>query len=153
MSADPSKPAVIDRRYNFPTQPRYLSCYAQTIMKNPTSLMKFACAALLLLASNLILAAAQGPAVPRLFPANNAVGISPDTPLKITFASPPVLGAGGKIQICETATKAVIETIDVSSPTATKTIGGLPDFKYYPVIITGNEAAIFPKNGSLAYNK
>ncbi len=120
-------------------------------MRIPSYLLKLAVPALLLLVPSLGLAAAQG--VPKLFPAQNAVGISPDTPLKLTFASPPVLGASGKIQICETATKAVVETIDVSSPTATKTIGGLPGFKYYPVIITGNEAAIFPKNGSLAYNK
>jgi pectin methylesterase-like acyl-CoA thioesterase len=96
--------------------------------------------------------AAQAPGV-KLFPTSGSANICPDTPLKLTFGSPVSLSGSGRIQIVDAATHAVVETIDTSSPTATKTIGGLPDFKYYPVIVTGNQAAIYPKNGILAYNK
>jgi len=87
------------------------------------------------------------------FPAPGAVNVCPDTPLRLTFDSPPVLGTAGKIQIHDAADDRVVETIDVISPTALKTIGGYPNFKYYPVIITGNVAAIYPLNGELACGK
>ena len=44
------------------------------------------------------------------------------------------------------------DSIDLSVR-ATKTIGGQPNFRYYPVIIAGREADIYPRNGSLAYGK
>ena len=69
------------------------------------------------------------------------------------FFAPPTLGSAGKIRIVDAADNRVVEAIDVSSPTATKTIGGLPDYKYYPIIIAGHEATIFPKNGELAYGR
>jgi pectin methylesterase-like acyl-CoA thioesterase len=122
-------------------------------MNPPTLLAKFAGTAIFLLAFNLRLAAAQNPDAPQLFPSAGATQVCPDTPLKITFASVPALGAVGKIQVFDAGTRAVIETIDISSPTATKTIGGFPDFKYYPVIVTGREAAIYLQNGALAYGK
>jgi pectin methylesterase-like acyl-CoA thioesterase len=90
---------------------------------------------------------------PQLFPRANATAVCPDTPLHLTFASPPTLGAGGKIEIFDAATRALVESIDVSSPTAEKTIGGLDHCRYYPVIVAGNEASIYPRNGVLAWNK
>lgn len=113
-------------------------------------LVTFAGAALLAFsapASRAALAATQ------LFPAAGATAISPDTPLRLTFATPPTLGARGKIQIFDAATKAVVEAIDISSPTATQDIGGVPGYKYRPAIITGNQVAIYPKHGALAYNR
>ena len=92
-------------------------------------------------------------AAPDLFPAANATNVCPDTPLRLTFATPQVLGASGKIQIRDAALNAVVETIDVSSPTNTKTIGGSPNYKYYPVIVSGRQATIYPKNGGLTYGK
>ncbi|HTT55584.1 MAG TPA: pectinesterase family protein [Opitutaceae bacterium] len=85
------------------------------------------------------------------FPAPNAVNVCPDTPLRLTFPAPPTLGAAGRIRIIDAADQRVVETIDVSAPTATQAIGGLPDYKYHPVIIAGREATIYPKNGELAY--
>ncbi|HWA10664.1 MAG TPA: pectinesterase family protein [Opitutaceae bacterium] len=108
---------------------------------------------LLLALSIAPVAAAAGSAPTKFFPVSNSANICPDTPLRLTFASAPTLGASGKIQIFDAASKAVVDTIDVSSPTATKTIGGLPDYKYYPVIITDNEAVIYPRNNILEYNK
>ena len=122
-------------------------------MENPSLLAKFAAAFILLLATVLHLPAAQTASATTLFPAASAAHVCPDTPLKLTFASAPVLGTAGKIQVFDASTRAIVETIDVSSPTATKTIGGFPDFKYYPVIVTGREAAIYLKNSALAYDK
>jgi pectin methylesterase-like acyl-CoA thioesterase len=53
--------------------------------------------------------------------------------------------------VTETGSGAVIESIDASRKTATKTIGGFPDFVYYPITLSGNEAEI-PLSG-LAYGK
>jgi pectin methylesterase-like acyl-CoA thioesterase len=86
-------------------------------------------------------------------PAPNATGVSPDAPLRLTFKRPPSLGVAGNIQIHDASTNAVVDTIDLSLPTPTKNIGGFDDFKYLPIIITGNRAAIYPRNGSLTYNK
>jgi len=122
-------------------------------VENPSLLAKLARTATLLLAVSLRLPAAQTSSATTLFPAAGAAHVCPDTPLKLTFASVPVLGAAGKIQVFDAGTRAVVETIDVSSPTATKTIGGFPDFKYYPVIVSGREAAIYLKNSALAYDK
>jgi len=88
-----------------------------------------------------------------LFPAASAQGVCADTPLRIVFATPPTLGSGGKIRIFDASNDAPVETIDVSSPTATQSIGGLANYKYYPIIITGNQAAIYPHNGTLSYDK
>jgi pectin methylesterase-like acyl-CoA thioesterase len=88
-----------------------------------------------------------------MFPATAADGVCADTPLRIVFASAPAMGKAGKIRIFDAANDMPVETIDVSSPTATQTIGGLSNYKYYPVIIGGNEAAIYPHNGALSYGK
>jgi pectin methylesterase-like acyl-CoA thioesterase len=88
-----------------------------------------------------------------LFPAPGAANVCPDTPLKITFAGPVSLGASGKIQVFDADTKAVIETIDVATPVATQPIGGLADFRYYPVTFQDNHAEIHLHNGALAYGK
>ncbi|MEO7414668.1 MAG: pectinesterase family protein [Opitutaceae bacterium] len=84
------------------------------------------------------------------FPAAGAKNVNPDTPLRLTFKAPPIVGVG-KIQVFDTANNTLIEAIDVAVPVASKTIGGLPDFKYTPVIVTGNVAEIFLKNHALDY--
>lgn len=85
------------------------------------------------------------------FPARGAQNVCPDTPLRLTFDDPPSLGAQGKIHIIDTATGRDADTIDVSSRTATKTIGTEPNFVYYPVIVAGRVATLYPRNGALAY--
>src|SRR5262249_17506908 len=87
-----------------------------------------------------------------MFPKSGAKDVCPDTPLRLTFSSPPLVGAG-KIQVFDADGDALIETIDVAEPTKTKTIGGFPNFKYYPVLIAGNEAAIYLPDGALGYGK
>lgn len=87
------------------------------------------------------------------FPAPGATNACPDTPLRLTFASPPTLGTSGKIHIVDSATGLDVETIDLGARVATQAVGGEPDFRYYPVIISGREALIHPKNGALHYGK
>jgi pectin methylesterase-like acyl-CoA thioesterase len=85
------------------------------------------------------------------FPAPNATEVCPDTPLRLTFGTAPVRGTTGKIHVVDTATGRDVDTIDMSTPVATKTIGGEPNYRYYPVIISGREATLYPRNGALEY--
>ena len=90
--------------------------------------------------------------VTALHPSNGAKEICPDTPLRITFASLPLVGAG-KVQLFDAATDTVVETIEVSTRLRTKSIGSIPNFNYYPVLITGNEVALYLPDNSLGYAK
>src|SRR3954453_10854248 len=76
-----------------------------------------------------------------LFPAPGAKDVCPDTPLRIRFPRTPVVGVG-KIEVRDSADDSAVATIDVTSPTRTRTIGGLPNFRDHPVIVVGDEAAI-----------
>jgi pectin methylesterase-like acyl-CoA thioesterase len=87
-----------------------------------------------------------------LFPTPGAKGVCPDTPLRIRFQDTPLAGSG-KIEVIDSADHSVVATIDVASPTRTRTIGGLPNFRYFPVIISSSEAAIFLPGNTLGYNK
>ncbi len=130
-------------------------------------------------------------------PANNAVGVNPDTHLVLTFSSPPTLGKSGQIRIYDAADHHLVDTLDLSipagpdpsrripptpsttvsvldpaiptSPTTTTpavrtepidlhnyqltTIGDLPGFHFYPVIIHSNVATIYPHNNVLRYGR
>jgi hypothetical protein len=150
--------------------------------------------ALCALAAIAALTAAHGEGTVKLFPANHAVRVSPDTHLVLTFASPPALGKSGQIRIYDAADHHLVDTLDLSvpagpdpshrvtsppasaliqgpgdptSPTTTTpavrttpadlhnyqltTIGGLADFHFYPVIIHGSIATIYPHNNVLRY--
>ncbi len=96
-------------------------------------------------------------------PAAGATNVCIDTQLHLTFDGPPVLAKSGVIQIIDNA-GAVVDSIDVNVltrykiadinvPTHSKIIGGMDNFKYYPVLIKGNEAVIAFKNSILAYGK
>jgi pectin methylesterase-like acyl-CoA thioesterase len=95
-------------------------------------------------------AASQTAAV--LFPAADAKDVCPDTPLKITFTSVPVVGSG-KIEVLDASNNTVVESIDLSASTHSKTIGGIPNFNYRPVLISDKQAAIYLLNHALDYNK
>jgi pectin methylesterase-like acyl-CoA thioesterase len=87
------------------------------------------------------------------FPAPSVGGVSPDTPLRLSFSSPPTQGEAGKIEIHDAADNRMVDAIDVSATSATQTIGGVTNFKYHPVLIEGNVAWIFPKHGALDYGR
>ena len=88
-----------------------------------------------------------------LHPSAGATGINPDTPLRMAFAQEAVLGPQGRIEIVDTATGSVVETIDVSQPVAVQAIGGVPHFNYLPVIVSGREVTLYPRHGVLAYDR
>ena len=96
-------------------------------------------------------AAAAGLGITAMFPKADAKDVCPDTPLRLTFSGPPIVGAG-KIHVFDAEGDVLIEAIDVAEPTKIKTIGGFPNFKYYPILIDGNEAAIYLP-GALGYGK
>jgi pectin methylesterase-like acyl-CoA thioesterase len=77
-----------------------------------------------------------------IYPAPAARNVCPDTPLRLTFASAPIVGAG-EIQVFDASTNALIESIDVSVPIRSKSIGGLPNFNYYPINISDRVASIY----------
>jgi putative membrane-bound dehydrogenase-like protein len=91
-------------------------------------------------------------AVPVLFPVTDAKDVCPDTPLTITFATAPVIGSG-TIEVLDASNDTFVETIDLTIATRTKTIGGIPNFNYRPVLITDNQAEIYLPNHALDYNK
>lgn len=86
------------------------------------------------------------------FPAPGANQVCADTPLRLTFPSAPVAGVG-KIQVFDAADDSLVETIDVGVSTAAKTIGGLPNFNYTPVIVADNAAHVYLKNNVLRYGR
>jgi len=112
----------------------------------------FACAGLVLVAVAASRVCAAEVAA-RLFPAAGAVNVPPDVPLRLSFDAPPKLGAAGKIQVFDAVTDALVDAVDVSAPVGTKSIGGLSDYKYYPVLVVGNDALVTLKSGALAYGK
>jgi hypothetical protein len=71
------------------------------------------------------------------FPALNAKGVCPDAPLRITFPTAPLTGIG-KIQVFDASNDALAASIDISASTAIQSIGGAANYRYYPVVITGN---------------
>jgi uncharacterized repeat protein (TIGR01451 family) len=86
-------------------------------------------------------------------PGTNSTGLCPDTRLTINFMHPPTVGTSGTIRICDASTNAIVDTISASSATQVKTIGTLANFNYYPLIITGTQVTLYPRNNILAYNK
>jgi pectin methylesterase-like acyl-CoA thioesterase len=86
-----------------------------------------------------------------MFPTPGASNVPPDTPLRLHLAQPATAGTG-KIEIHDAATGAIVDAVDVAEKTATKLIGGA-SYQYYPVIVSGNDVAVFLKPGALAYGK
>lgn len=85
-------------------------------------------------------------------PANNSAGRCTDTPLAITFNQVPHAGTTGKIRIFRADTT-LIEEIDMANTAPTRVIGGNgTPYRYFPVIVTGNTATIYPKT-PLAVNQ
>ncbi len=84
-------------------------------------------------------------------PVSGSAAMCADTPLAITFNQTPRIGTSGAIRIYR-ADGTLVDTIDLATSPQTKTIGGVSAFRYYPIIIEGNTANIYPHN-QLAYNQ
>jgi pectin methylesterase-like acyl-CoA thioesterase len=88
------------------------------------------------------------------WPASGATGINTDTPLRITFDRAPSIGNFGGIQIHRASDGAVVDTLDLGVTPYTRKIGTQSvNYIFYPIIVTGNTAAIFPHAGVLAYGQ
>ena len=98
-----------------------------------------------------------------LSPANAGTGICYDTPLYITFTQPPVLRTAGQIRIYNVNNPATpVDVVDLSL-CVTNTPGlevnvqpysiGGQIFTNFPVVITGNTAAIYPHHGLMTSNQ
>jgi len=109
-----------------------------------------------------------------LAPTNGATGVCYDTPLYVTFNGPVSIQNSGKIRIYNANNPVTpVDTIDMSSNTViistlnsgrgiylTNNIqahslfqGDSTAFNYFPVIITGATAAIYPHSGVLTSNQ
>jgi len=98
-----------------------------------------------------------------LSPSNGAVNVCYDTPLYITFDQAPLLRDAGLIRIYDTTNPASpVDMLDMSQNFTNdpvyavniqaRTIGGTT-FNTFPVIITGNTAAIYPHLDLLTSNQ
>lgn len=85
-----------------------------------------------------------------LSPASGSAQVCIDTPLSITFNQIPQVGTSGVIRVSQ-LDGTLVDAIDLADPNSRKrTIGGAVSdngtphlFNYFPVIITGNTAAIY----------
>ena len=116
----------------------------------------------------------------RMFPANGARNVNPDTHLTLTFPGKPEIGTSGKIEIYDAADNTLVDTLDMSiapSPRPTgraqetteaerqalaattkmsdyqvDTIGGV-DFHFFPIIVRESTATIYPHHSKLKYGR
>lgn len=102
-------------------------------------------------------------------PTNGATGLCYDTPLSVTFSTPPVLRKAGTIKIFNvTNALTPVDTIDLSLNKDNGNGGAGPlnnafniqprfiegiQYSNFPVIITGNAAAIYPHLGVMTSNQ
>ena len=80
--------------------------------------------------------------VTSVFPPRGGAGVCTDAPLRLFFDTPPVTGAGGKIQVFDVDSATPVDSIDIAAPLTFQAIGGRNYF-YKPIIISGNEAYIY----------
>ncbi|CAL1692399.1 hypothetical protein MMB232_02565 [Brevundimonas subvibrioides] len=120
---------------------------------------------------------------PTLFPADGATGVNPDTRLVLTFDRPPAIGAAGQIRILDAADGRLVDTLDLALPVSPVPTGRAtnpdgttrpptppqpagPDnpgfqatqiggawFHFFPVIVHGNTATLYPHHGALTYGR
>ena len=108
-----------------------------------------------------------------LTPVATPTGIAPDTRLTLTFNQPVSVGLMGTIKIYDASNATTpVDTIDLVAGTAlmntlraastlstlalpvqNKTVGGLTNFNYYPIAVSGSTATIYPRNNVLTYGK
>ena len=102
-------------------------------------------------------------------PTNGATGVCYDTPLYVTFNGPVATVNSGRIRIYDSTNSVTpVDTIDMSSNTVVVSPGiGLTNniqphslfsgdsqvINYFPVIVSGNTAAIYPHSGVMTSNQ
>ena len=89
-----------------------------------------------------------------LAPANAATGLNIDTPLSLTFDRAPVVGNTGRIRIYKASDNTVVDTIDLGAAFQLRAVGtNATQLNYFPIIVTGTSANIYPHAGVLAYGQ
>lgn len=114
------------------------------------------------------------------FPANGATDVNPDTHLVLTFSDPPQIGGSGQIRIFDVESGSLVDMLDMSIPPSPRpngrmgrsteaerqalgastkmsdfqvnTVGGV-DFHFFPIIVRGSKATIYPHNNKLTYGR
>ncbi len=87
-------------------------------------------------------------------PANAATNINTDTPLRLTFDRVPTVGVTGRIRIFKASDNTVVDTIDLGAAFQLRTVGTNPtQLNYFPIIVSGNTANIYPHAGVLSYGQ
>ena len=117
--------------------------------------------------------------VPAQFPGENATDVNPDTHLLLTFSSPPSIVGSGTIRIYDAADNSLVDTLDVGIPASPHPNGRAPpknpgaaspaphdpnnkavyqenliggvEFHFFPIIVHGNTATVYPHNNRLKY--
>ena len=95
---------------------------------------------------------AAGLAVTELWPADQSTNICADTPLRLTFGSPPALSGKGRITIHRSKDKSVVDAFDMSDGGFRDNFGG-KILNYHPVRLAGNVATIQLHSHTLAANE
>jgi pectinesterase len=120
---------------------------------------------------------------PRLFPADGATQVNPDTRLVLTFASTATVGAGGRITITDAEDGRIVDALDLSIPVSPNPTGRVigadgstrapvppppagPDnpgyqhtriggawFHFFPVMARGDTITVQPHHGALTYGR
>jgi pectin methylesterase-like acyl-CoA thioesterase len=89
-----------------------------------------------------------------LTPNNGQTGVCYDTPLYITFDRAPSIRTAGLIRIFNINNSSLpVDTVDMSQGTLQSRLVGGEGFATFPVIVTGNTAAIYPHAGVLTSNQ
>jgi pectinesterase len=118
-----------------------------------------------------------------LLPANGARNVAPDTHLTLIFAAPPVIGTSGKVRIYDRADNRLVDMLDLAIPASPNPTGrvigadgatkaprppapagpenpgfqftrvGGQYFHFFPIIVRGNTATIYPHNNALEYGR
>lgn len=113
-------------------------------MKMPLTRWTPTCAVVLL---RLAVSAPAAIIATNFWPAPDATNVCPDTPLRISFATPPRVNNRGLIRIYR-ADGTLVDTINLSLTAQTRVINGFT-FTNYAVITNGCTASIFPHPASL----
>jgi len=81
------------------------------------------------------------PAVTQLFPASHSANVCADTPLRLAFNEPVVLGTRGKIAVFRAANNKLADVFDLSAAGFTNNFGG-KTLRYDPIRIEGSVVSV-----------
>jgi pectin methylesterase-like acyl-CoA thioesterase len=89
-------------------------------------------------------------AVTNVAPNTGATDLCIDTPLRITFNQAPKAGTFGRLQVHQDD-GTIVDTIDMGLAAQSR-LNGTVSFNYFPIIVTGNTAAVY-LHQKLAYDR